>query len=96
MDKTDYSSIPSRLDDLPKFLWWDFDVALLAMTGMVFGFVSEHIIVATAIGFGSAALYQRSKSGKHRAFGLHLLYWYTPIRMGMKATPPSAIREYIG
>lgn len=29
--------IPARLDDAPKFLWWDFDVAMLFMGSVVLG-----------------------------------------------------------
>ena len=29
--------IPHRLDDPPKFLWWDFDVAILAMGCLMIG-----------------------------------------------------------
>ena len=96
MSELDYSSIPSRLDDIPKFLWWDFDVAMLAMGGLVFGLVTEHLFVMTALSIMLAVAYQRAKAGKHQAFGLHFLYWHTPVRMGMKLTPPSSIREYIG
>lgn len=96
MEKTDYSAIPSRLDDVAKFIWWDFDVALLAMGGLVFGLVTEHLFLATGAGLAVAMLYQRAKAGKHKAYGLHLLYWHTPISFGMKLTPPSSIREYIG
>ena len=29
--------IPHRLDDPPRFLWWDFDVAILAMGCVALG-----------------------------------------------------------
>ncbi|MDR2926103.1 MAG: type IV conjugative transfer system protein TraL [Azoarcus sp.] len=39
--KTEYT-IPRRLDDSPKFLWWDADVAIFAMGCVVLGILLEH------------------------------------------------------
>ncbi len=92
----DYGLIPTRLDDPPKFLWWDFDVAILFMTFIVFGFVTGWIFTFITIGAVITYFYRRAKFGKHKAYGMHLLYWYLPINFGMKLTPPSSIREFIG
>lgn len=88
--------VPSRLDDITKFFYWDFDVAMLAMAGTAMGVIDDHLFVSTAIGVAMAFVYQKSKAGKHRGFGLHLIYWHTSISFGMKVTPPSSIREFIG
>jgi len=47
-------------------------------------------------GLVMAWLYRKAKFGQHRAYGMHLLYWHLPVSLGMKATPPSSIREFIG
>jgi conjugal transfer pilus assembly protein TraL len=93
--ETDYS-IPRRLDDPPKFLWWDADVAILAMGCLVLGIVLEQTLPFLLLGIGIALFYQKLKAGRTRAFGLHALYWYTPITFGFTVTPPSAAREFIG
>lgn len=88
--------IPHRLDDPPKFLWWDFDVAILAMGCMCIGIMTNQLLTFTVLGGFVAAGYQKLKAGRHRAFGLHALYWYLPVSFGFKLTPPSAVREFIG
>mgnify|MGYP003382871118 FL=1 len=89
-------TIPHRLDDPPKFLWWDFDVAILAMGMLCIGILVNQLITVTVIGFLVATSYQKVKAGRHRAFGLHALYWYLPITFGFKITPPSSVREFVG
>lgn len=88
--------IPHRLDDPPKFLFWDFDVAILAMGCMVIGIMVNQTITFAVIGFVVAMAYQKIKAGRSRAFGLHALYWYLPVSFGFRITPPSAVREFIG
>lgn len=88
--------IPHRLDDPPKFLWWDFDVALVAMGALVLGIACDQPVSSAVVGLLIASAYQKVKAGRHRGFGLHALYWHLPVRMGFKVTPPSAVREFIG
>jgi conjugal transfer pilus assembly protein TraL len=88
--------VPHGLDDPPKFLFWDADVAFIAVVGLVFGFWTQQVLVFSVLGFYAAYKFQKLKSGRHRAFGLHSLYWHLPIRFGMKRTPASAVREFIG
>lgn len=70
--------IPARLDDPPKFLWWDFDVAILFMGCMVIGIMTNQTLTFTGLGVVVAMSYQKLKAGRSRAFGLHALYWYLP------------------
>lgn len=91
----DHSYIPNHLDDTAKFLIWDLDVAMIVMIGVIFGIIVEWIFTMIALSLLVAWLYKRSKSGKHKGYGMHLLYWYLPVKVG-KLTPPSAIREFIG
>ena len=88
--------IPHRLDDPPKFLWWDFDVAMLAMGCLMIGILVNQTMTFLAMGMALAMGYQKVKAGRHRAFGMHALYWYLPVTFGFRITPPSAIREFIG
>lgn len=88
--------IPHRLDDPPKFLFWDFDVAILAMGCLVIGIMVNQTLTFAVIGCAVAMGYQKVKAGRSRAFGLHALYWYLPVKFGFRITPPSAVREFIG
>jgi conjugal transfer pilus assembly protein TraL len=88
--------VPTRLDDPPQFLWWDFDVAILAMGCLVIGIAADMTITFIFISIAVAVAYQQLKGGKHRAYGLHLMYWYMPLGFGFKVTPESAVREFIG
>ena len=88
--------IPSTIDDAGRFLWWDLDVAMLAMGAFVIGMVIGFPLLAGGFGLLIAAVYQKSKSGRHKAVGLHMMYWYLGVNFGMKNIPPSHIRDFIG
>ena len=89
-------TIPHRLDDPPKFLWWDFDVAILAMGCLLIGIMTDQILIFVIAGGVVATAYQKVKAGLSKAFGLHALYWHLPFSFAFRITPPSAIREFIG
>ncbi len=88
--------IPARLDDVGRFLWWDFDVAMLAMGSFVIGMVIGFPLSASVLGLVLASIYQKSKSGRHKAVGFHMVYWYLGVSFGMKRVPPSHLRDFIG
>lgn len=89
-------AIPVKLDDPPKFLWWDFDVAMIFMFGVIFGLVTQFALLGVVIGLFAAYGYQKTKQGKHKAFAIHFLYWKFGISMGVKSMPPSYVREFKG
>lgn len=88
--------VPQRLDDAPKFLWWDFDVAMIFMGSLILGILTNNTMTFMGVGLVCALGYQKIKSGRSKAFGLHAIYWYLPVTFGFKITPPSAVREFIG
>lgn len=89
--------IPQTLDDVPKFLWWDIDQALLVITFTGFGMTTGNMAAGAVVGMFCGWLYGRSKAGKHKRFAIHLLYWYLPREfLSFKRTPPSHQREYVG
>jgi conjugal transfer pilus assembly protein TraL len=87
--------IPRRLDDPPKFLFWDFDVASIACLGMAFGALSGQFLLGCVGGCLAAYAWSRTKQGKHRGYGLHVAYWNLPVRI-FRRTPPSARRDFMG
>jgi len=88
-------AIPRHLDDPPRFLFWDLDEAILFMLALILGMMADLIFAGAATGVVLVIAYGKAKSGRHRAFALHLMYWYLPVTLGFRRTPPSYIREYI-
>jgi conjugal transfer pilus assembly protein TraL len=88
-------AIPRHLDDPPRFLFWDLDEAILFMLALILGMMVDLLFAGAATGVALVIAYGRAKSGRHRAFALHLMYWYLPVTLGFRRTPPSYIREYI-
>jgi conjugal transfer pilus assembly protein TraL len=88
--------IPQTIDDLPKVLFWDMDQAMVFVLLFGIGIAMSQAMTFSIVGFGLAWVFGQFKSGKHRGYARHLLYWHTPSSLGMKRTPPSAIREFLG
>lgn len=90
--------IPRRLDDPPRFLWWEFDQAILFILLFGLGITSGFIGTGAVVGGSLSYFYGRLKSGKHPRFAVHLMYWYLPSDkiLSLKVTPPSHYREFIG
>jgi conjugal transfer pilus assembly protein TraL len=93
----DYKTyVPQTLDDPPKFLFWDFDVALLFILVLGIGIMVGALITSVIAGGTLAWLFSRAKSGRSRGYGIHLMYWYLPIGIGFKRVPPSKTRHFVG
>ena len=88
--------IPRRLDDPPKFLFWDFDVALFFLVGMFFGILAGYVFSGVVVGLVIAWLYSGVKSGKHTGYLIHLAYWYLPGWFNLKRAPASSKRVFFG
>jgi conjugal transfer pilus assembly protein TraL len=96
VDETGY--IPKSLEAQERFLWWDFDQAILFLLVMGMGVVVRRH--AGRHGFRALVAWQygRLKTGKHPKFALHALYWWLPswIVIRARATPPSHHRFFLG
>lgn len=93
----DYA-IPSKHDDPPKMLWWDFDQAIIFMIGVVFGILSGFLLLGVVLGIWISHWYSKKKAGKHRFFVVHIMYWFLPSELvfPFPSLPPSSTREFIG
>ena len=91
-------AIPSKHDEPPKMLWWEFDQASIFMTGVVFGILSGFLVLGVVIGVWGVRWYGKKKAGKHRMYVMHLMYWFLPSELVFPcpALPPSSTREFIG
>jgi conjugal transfer pilus assembly protein TraL len=94
-EETYHLLVPRLLDEPPKFLFWDFDVAIVFLGLLFFGIMAGFFLTSIILALGAGYAIQRMKSGKSKGYGLHILYWYLPINL-FKRTPPSCIREFIG
>lgn len=93
----DYA-IPSKHDEPPKLLWWEFDQSMLFMLSVVFGILSGFLFLGMAAGLGLGRWYGKKKAGKHRMYVVHMMYWYLPSELifPFPSLPPSSTREFIG
>jgi conjugal transfer pilus assembly protein TraL len=87
--------VPRMLDEPPKFLFWDFDVAIVFLGILLFGILAGFFLTSVAAGAFAGYLLQKMKAGQQKGYGLHVLYWHLPLNT-FKRTPPSCIREFIG
>ena len=94
-EETVHLLVPRRLDDPPKFIFWDFDVAICAMGISMFGIMAGYFLVSAVLGIGAAYGLQKMKSGQQAGYAIHLLYWHLPMRL-FRRTPPSCVRDFIG
>ena len=94
-EETMHLLVPRRLDDPPKFIFWDFDVAICAMGISMFGIMAGYFLVSAVIGIGAAYGLQKMKSGQQAGYAIHLLYWHLPMKL-FRRTPPSCVRDFIG
>lgn len=88
--------VPRKLDEPPRFFFWEFDIALVFLVGIGFGILSNQIVLCTVLGTVGATVFSKTKSGQHPGYLVHLLYWYLPLNIGLKRTPPSYEREFVG
>lgn len=88
--------VPRSLDAPPRFFFWDFDVAIVFLLCLGFGIVTGFTMTFSVIGIFAAAGFSRLRSGQHPGYLIHLMYWYLPISVGFKRTPPSHERFFTG
>lgn len=87
--------IPRRLDDPPKFLFWDWDIAMIALFAFLIGVWSGMIWAGLALGIGSAIGYGKLRAGKHPGMAVHFAYWLFGFPT-LKTIPGGHVREFIG
>jgi conjugal transfer pilus assembly protein TraL len=96
MSQVDFSHyIPRSLDKSDKFLFWDFDVAAVAILSMLVGLGTDHSISGVVVGLGLAYFYSKLKAGHHQGMSTHILYWWTGMPQPTEL-PPSHLRELNG
>jgi conjugal transfer pilus assembly protein TraL len=87
--------IPRRLDDASKFLFWELDVAAIALIGILLGIACELPLSGLVLGLVMAFWYSKLKAGRHPGTAIHVLMWFTGLP-APKVLPKSHLREFNG
>jgi conjugal transfer pilus assembly protein TraL len=87
--------IPNRLDDAGKFLFWERDVAFIALLGILLGISTGFPVTGFLFGWALAFAYSQFKGRKHPGMATHLMYWFTGFPP-FKELPASHLRELNG
>ncbi len=88
-------TIPRRLDDAGKFLFWERDVAGIGLLGTLVGVGIGYPLSGLTFGLVLAYGYSKLKAGKHPGIAAHGLYWLTGWP-ALRALPGSHLRELNG
>lgn len=91
-------AIPKTLDAQERFLWWEIDQAILALTLTGMGVIAGAMLLGMGVGALIAWQYGKFKAGKHPRFAVHAMYWWLPSSLFVKplTTPPSHKRHFLG
>lgn len=89
--------IPTRLDDKGKFLFFDYDVAMVSLIPCLGGMAIDYIfgLLGLIIGISLAIGYKGFKAGKHDGMIKHISYWKTGLP-SPKKLPKSHDRNFNG
>lgn len=90
------TTCPNSLDDPPKLLFWDLDVASLFVVFFGLGIIFGQFIAGTLGAMCACWAYNKAKSGKVRGYGIHLINWHFPVGVGFKRIPPTYKRDFQG
>jgi conjugal transfer pilus assembly protein TraL len=87
--------MPTHVDNLPKFLFWDFDQFSIVIFFFGLGIISKQLLTLTAFGLFLAWMWQKFKSGKHQWFLLHGMKWFLPMSSKSNRIPNTGFREFL-
>jgi type IV conjugative transfer system protein TraL len=88
--------IPKNLDAMPKVFLWDMDVAMIFMVVLGIGILMGAFFTPLGLALFLGHVYQKAKSGRQAGYSVHLLYWFSPVSIGNRRTPPSCSRNFVG
>ena len=90
--------VPTRLDDMPRALFWDADAFSTGITVLFIFLMAGHFWVGVVLGMFCTKRFQDAKNQADGAPGYirHLFYWLLPGNFGLARVPPSSIRRFQG
>ncbi len=89
--------IPKHLDDLPRILLWTIDEAFSFLLPLIVSIMIGSGMIGVILSFSCFYFWRRIKGVGGVSFLKAILYWYYGSKtLGLKNTPDSAIKNYIG
>lgn len=89
--------IPKHLDDPAKFLLWQIDEAVAFILPLFFGFMIGKGLISLFVAIICFHCWRRVKGVGGKNLIRSLIFWYYPKSiLGLKATPESRTRNFIG
>ncbi len=97
MNDTARHTIPRRLDDPERWLFWTVDEAAALMGPALLGLAANQFVPGLIAGLSGWMLLRRIKRGGGANIAQYALYWFLPdFVLRLKRTPPSHVRRYVG
>lgn len=84
-----------RLDEPPRLLFWEAETVFVSLAAVFSGALMNHLTAGLAAGLLLGYAWQKATSGRIRGYALHIAYWHIGAG-GLKRTPPSSKRYFIG
>ena len=90
-------TIPRRLDDPERWLFWTLDEAAALLGPAVLGLAANAFVTGLVAGAVAWLVLRRAKRGGGANIALHAIYWFLPgFVLGLKGAPPSHMRRFAG
>lgn len=97
MENAQRYKTPQYLDEPYRLIIFTLDeVFIMGFTIYILGFVCGFIITSLFLSCILTFLARRMKGNEGPYFYLHMLYWHFSLSPGLRMTPPSWIREFLG
>ena len=98
MNETARHTIPRRLDDPERWLFWTVDEAAALMGPALAGLGRQPVRAgARWRGWAAGCSLRRVKRGGGANIARYALYWFLPdFVVRLKRTPPSHLRRFVG
>lgn len=90
-------TIPRRLDDPERWLFWTLDEAAVLMGPAVLGLAANAFVAGLVSGVAGWLLLRRAKRGGSASVALSALYWFLPsFVLRLRGMPASHLRRFAG
>ena len=90
-------TIPRRLDDPERWLFWTVDEAAVLLGPALLGLAANAFVTGLIAGIVGWLILRRVKRGGGAQVVHHALYWFLPdFALRFKGAPPSHVRRYVG
>ena len=97
MNESERYTVPGRLDDPERWLFWTLDEAAVLLGPAVLGLAANAFVAGLAAGLGAWLALRRIKRGGSANMALHAVYWFLPgFVLRLQGTPPSHLRRFAG